>query len=100
VRDFIVTPDGRRVHGAFFNHFEPFYRAEWLEAFQVRQREAGALTLVLQPSRKPERSELDALLGELARGLGEDMHIELELVEAIARGKAGKYRLIVSELVD
>ncbi|MCP4549105.1 MAG: phenylacetate--CoA ligase family protein [bacterium] len=98
IRDFIVTGDGRRVHGAFFNHFEPFYNSDWIEAFQVRQTEVGAIRLIMQPKRHPAPIELQAVLSELKLGLGEDMRIEVELLEEIPRTSAGKYRLIVSEL--
>lgn len=100
VRDVIVTGSGRRVHGAFFNHFEPFYRASWLEAFQVQQRKAGEIALYLAVRRPPTAVELDGLRAELLRGLGAETRIELLVVDEIPRGKAGKHRLIVSEIVD
>jgi phenylacetate-CoA ligase len=98
VRDIVIAPDGRRVHGAFFNHFEPFYRTTWIEGFQVHQRRAGAMTLRLQTTRRPDKDELAPILAELRRGLGEGMRIDVEFVEEIPRSKAGKHRLIVSEL--
>lgn len=100
VRDFVLTADGRRVHGAFFNHFEPFYAADWLDGFQVQQRRAGEISLMLQSAREPSRQALDELRAELARGLGADTRIEILLVDEIPRSRAGKHRLIVSELAD
>ncbi len=100
VRDFVVTADGRQVHGAFFNHFEPFYEASWLEAFQVQQRKAGEISLMLQPQQDPGEQELDQLRTELAKGLGADTKVEILLVDEIPRGKAGKHRLIVSDIAD
>ena len=100
IRDVIVTGSGRQVHGAFFNHFEPFYRAEWLEAFQVHQQKPGALRLLLKTNRPPQPLELDAVRAALTRGLGVETRIDLVLVDEIPRGKAGKHRLIVSEIAD
>jgi len=100
VRDVIITGSGRRVHGAFFNHFEPFYAANWLEAFQVRQRLAGEIALTLAVRRPPSEAELEALRSALERGLGSDTRIDVHIVDEIPRGKAGKHRLIVSEIAD
>jgi phenylacetate-CoA ligase len=96
-RDFVVTPDGRRVHGAFFNHFEPFYTSPWLSRFQIHQSSEGSLTVRMEVSREPSAAEREALLGELRRGLG-DMEIALEVVDQVELTANGKFRVVICDL--
>ena len=96
-RDVVVTPAGRRVHGAFFNHFAPFYRAEWLRRFQVYQPDRRALVLRLVVHREPTAVEREELLTELRRGLGE-MDYRIEIVDRLEETRTGKFRVVVSDL--
>ncbi len=98
-RDFILTPDGRKVHGAFFNHFEPFYRSPWIERFQVYQAERTSLVVRLQVSRPPTPAEREQVVSGLRRGLGA-MSVDLEFVTEMALTRTGKFRVIVSEVKD
>ena len=96
-RDFIVTPAGRKVHGAFFNHFEPFYRAAWLSRFQVHQPERDRLELRVVVERSPTAQEREQLIAELVRGLG-PMRISIEEVDELALTATGKFRVVTSAL--
>jgi len=96
-RDFVVTPDGRRIHGAFFNHFEPFYASPWISRFQVYQGQVGRLEVRLVVSRPPTDDEHEDLVAELRRGLGA-MDIEVRQVEDLELSRTGKFRVVISEL--
>ena len=96
-RDVILTPAGRKVHGAFFNHFEPFYRAEWLHRFQVYQPELETLIIRVVVTREPSEKERQFLVDELRRGLGE-MDFRIEVVDDIELTRTGKFRVVVSDL--
>lgn len=96
-RDFVVTPDGRRVHGAFFNHFEPFYTSPWISRFQVHQAVAGQLEVRLVVSRTPSPDEERDLLDQLLKGLG-SMDITLRQVDSVELSPTGKFRVVISAL--
>ena len=96
-RDFVLTKAGHRVHGAFFNHFDPFYRAEWLHRFQVYQPDRETLIVRVMVHREPTSEECEDLIGELRRGLGE-MDIRLEVVDEMETTRTGKFRVIISDI--
>lgn len=96
-RDFVVTPKGRYVHGAFFNHFEPFYRSAWIERFQIYQPDRTRLIVRLHVRREPTESERERVLSELQRGLG-PMDIQLAIGAEMALSSTGKFRVIVSDV--
>lgn len=96
-RDFVLTPDGRRVHGAFFNHFEPFYRSPWIERFQVYQPDRTSLVVRLATGRPPTAAEQEELIAQLRRGLG-GLAITLDLSGRMELTRAGKFRVVVSEV--
>jgi len=96
-RDFVLTPAGRKVHGAFFNHFEPFYAADWLRRFQVYQPDRQTLILRLMVSRKPTDRERQAITDALHEGLGK-MDFRLEYVDKMEMTRTGKFRVIISDV--
>ena len=96
-RDLVVTPDGRLIHGAFFNNFKPFYQAPWIERFQIHQPSLGVLRVRLMVNREPTSAESGHITDELKRGLG-DMEIEIALVDHVELSAAGKFRVIISDV--
>jgi len=96
-RDFVLTPDGHKVHGAFFNHFAPFYDSAWIERFQIHQPEGGRITVRLQIGREPTAAERERVIAELRRGLG-GLDIRLEFVTEMPLTATGKFRVIVSDI--
>jgi len=96
-RDVILTPAGRKVHGAFFNHFEPFYESDWLKRFQVYQPDRETLILRFEVSREPKEAERRAILDEMRRGLGK-MDFRIEIVDGFELTRTGKFRVVISDL--
>lgn len=93
-RDFIYTPDGREVHGAFFNHFEPFYRTPWIAGWHVRQDRLDHLTISLRPDGDPVQADVDNMLMLLRKGLGEEMKIDVVMDSTLHTTPAGKQKVI------
>ena len=54
-RDFIINKEGRKIHGAFFNHFAPFYDARSIYRFQIIQKNTGEVDVLLIPKKKRDR---------------------------------------------
>jgi phenylacetate-CoA ligase len=96
-RDFVLTPGGRMVHGAFFNHFEPFYKSEWLERFQVHQPSQDRLIVRLIVQKQPTEQEQSEMIAQLKRGLGE-MEITIDIVDELVLTETGKFRVVTSDL--
>jgi len=96
-RDFVLTPAGRKVHGAFFNHFQPFYDAQWLKQFQIYQPCQETLVVRLVVWKDPSADELQLLTKELEMGLGK-MDFRMEIVDSIELTRTGKFRIVISDL--
>jgi len=96
-RDFVLTPRGHQVHGAFFNHFAPFYSAAWLDRFQIYQPDRQRLVLRVVINREPTATERETLFTALQKGLGE-MDFQLEIMDDLELTRTGKFRVIVSDV--
>jgi phenylacetate-CoA ligase len=96
-RDFVRTADGRKVHGAFFNHFEPFYNNAWIDRFQVWQGEIGQLEVRLQINSEPPKKDVEDLISELKEGLGE-IEVTLKYTDEMELTSTGKFRVVISEV--
>ena len=96
-RDVILTPDGRKIHGAFFNHFEPFYAADWLERYQIHQQRLDLLEVWVIASRQPSSDELGSIVKEMQRGLGQ-MEITFKFAENLELTRTGKFRVVISHI--
>lgn len=97
-RDFIYSPDGMRIHGAFFNHFEPFYRTPWIAAWHIRQDRIDHITISLRPDGPPVQKDMDKIDALLKKSLGEEMKIDFVLDEKLHVTPAGKLKLIECNL--
>jgi phenylacetate-CoA ligase len=93
-RDFIYTPDGREIHGAFFNHFEPFYRTPWIAAWRVRQDRLDHLEISIRPDGEPREADIAHMRELLARGLGADMKVDFVMNPDLSVTPAGKQKVI------
>jgi len=93
-RDFIFTPDGRKIHGAFFNHFEPFYKTPWIESWHVRQDRINHIDIILRPDGKPIQSDIDYIRKLLKRSLGANMEIDFIIDNKLSITPAGKQKVI------
>jgi phenylacetate-CoA ligase len=99
-RDFILTPDGRQIHGAFFNHFAPFYKTSWIGAWHVLQDEIDHLTISLRPDSVPEDKDIVVIKGLLTQALGQDLKIDVLIDERLYMTPAGKQKLIESHVAE
>lgn len=93
-RDFIYTPDGREIHGAFFNHFEPFYRTPWIAGWHVLQDRIDHLVVTIRPDGEPVEADVERMLELMHAGLGEDMRIDVVYDSKLHTTPAGKQKVI------
>jgi phenylacetate-CoA ligase len=98
VSDFIVLPSGERLLGqpCFARSLGAVGLYDKIIRFQATQKMDGSIDLALD-GETLTKTEVDALLQELAKSLG-DLAVRVLPASAIKRTKRGKYRVFKSEL--
>jgi len=99
-RDFILTPDGRHIHGAFFNHFEPFYKTPWIAGWHVLQDQVDHIKISLCPDGQPKQVDIENMRALLAKALGEEVKIDFIINMELHTTPAGKQKVIESRILD
>ena len=92
--DFIVTPDGKRVHSEFFSHI--FWETPWVSQFQVRQENPANVDILIVKNRDVRPEELARVRDTVAARLT-GVRIQVSFVDRIDDTRAGKRRFIVSQ---
>jgi phenylacetate-CoA ligase len=96
--DFILTKDGRKIHGEYFTHL--FYGVRGLEQFQLLQKDLDLIEVKIIKT-----SEWDAHKGpqilEKIRNYMQDPQLKIDLifVDEISKSRSGKLRFTISELI-
>jgi phenylacetate-CoA ligase len=94
--DLLRLRDGRIIPPSVLTH--PFKPMDCIEASQLVQTDLDRLVVRLIP--RPEYSQKDAdhLVRELKTRLGQDMRIDIELVESMPRTTRGKFKWVISQV--
>ncbi len=97
VQSIIQGSDGRYLPGTFFSHyFKDLSHA--IKRYQVLQEERGAIRLRLVRGGRYSREVLEEVLATLRCHLGQQMRIDVELVDDVALVRTGKRIGSVSKL--
>jgi phenylacetate-CoA ligase len=94
--DTIVTPAGRMVPGEFFPHLAKEFSE--IKQFQVVQDELDRLVIKIVPSHPFTGEPLDQFKGEIVDVIGEDIALDIQMVDEIPLTATGKYRVTVSNV--
>ena len=96
IQDFLVTTDGRFVHGGYFPHT---FR-QWPEIFQyqVYQPDKKHLEIRLICRREVDSVWLENVRKEIQSRFGEGMEIAFKIVDHFELTRAGKHRFIISDV--
>ncbi len=97
IRDFIVLRDGRYIHGAFFNHLNVLYNADWIKQYQIIQNDIDDLTIKISKSNEPDEKDLEIIKSEIHKGLLPDLNVNFDFNGVDYTG-GGKFRLIISNV--
>jgi len=94
--DFIVTSDGKLIHGEFFTHM--FYANPHVAQFQILQDspQSVRMRVVLLPGAAD--SLMESLRRRLGEVLGQGVNCNVEVVERIEAPPSGKHRFAVSSV--
>lgn len=90
--DFILTPDGRHLHPAFFNRL--LYGMMQVDSYQFVQEVPGTVKLRLAGSPLAEAQAVQMKQAVATEGLT----LEIETVPEIERTISGKHRFVISRL--
>ncbi|MDH5691592.1 MAG: AMP-binding protein [Gammaproteobacteria bacterium] len=94
--DFIVTPDGRVMHGLAL-----IYVLRDIPAvlnFKIVQEAKDRIEIKMQVSPEYNEDTRKKILTELTQRLGADVNIRLEIVDKVEKEKSGKFRYVVSKI--
>ncbi len=93
----VLCANGTWLPGTFFAHFFKDYDFA-VRQYQIVQRETGAIELKIVPESGYSASVQEELLSGLRRFMGEDMRIEVEVVNTIPLLRTGKRTGVISHL--
>ena len=94
--DFLITPEGKNVHGWFFLYiFWEFSKG--IKEYQVIQKKLDKIIIKIVREDDFEEKRLDQIR-EIVREKSEEWDIEFKFVDKIDRTKAGKYKFIINEI--
>jgi phenylacetate-coenzyme A ligase PaaK-like adenylate-forming protein len=94
--DYVVLPNGARL-GRLDHIFKDMVN---ISEAQIRQRQAGEMTIRVVRGKAYRAEDERALLQETRKRVGDDLDVKIEYVEALERSAVGKLRFVVSELDD
>jgi phenylacetate-CoA ligase len=92
VRDYLLLPDGRRVHA--LEAIRPVITADvsWLDQYQLTQETETRFVLRIAPLGSPVPEELETMRKTVAERLGRGATLKIELVDHIAFEPSGKFK--------
>jgi phenylacetate-CoA ligase len=96
--DILVTPEGKSVHGWFFNSllYEP---SNGIKEYQVIQTAIDTITIKIVPDRHYDETKLSTIREKIAQK-SSGWTIQFEVVEAIDRTRLGKFKYIINEMAQ
>lgn len=92
--DFVVTPEGKRLHGEVFSHL--FYHVAGVRRFQVVQLQIDALEVMIEVEPSVPSPDLHPLIEEVSRLVGPSVRASVRVVETIPPAPSGKHKFVIS----
>lgn len=94
--DILALVDGRMISPSVLTH--PFKPMHCVEQSQIVQEDFGHVVIKIQPNAAYRPADGEHLVREFKVRLGEDVRIDVQLVEGFERTKAGKFKWVVSKV--
>lgn len=95
VGDYIVAPDGTRIHGEWFTHL--FYEVKGVSLFTFRQTGRRDYVFEIERDTGLSQSALDAAMSQARDKLGPQAQVDVHYVEKLEKARTGKHRFVVNE---
>jgi len=94
--DLLRLRDGRLISPSVLTH--PFKPLDSIDSSQLVQTDLDRLLIRIVPRPGYTEAHSDHLVSELKERLGQDMRIDIELVDALPRTASGKFKWVVSQV--
>ena len=91
--DLIVTPDGRRLHPAYFNRL--LYGSSEIRRYQWVQTAVDCIALNLEGERRLPDSRVGAIRAALQRDVDPRVNFAVNYLDRIPRTASGKHRFVI-----
>lgn len=94
--DILALKDGRMISPSVLTH--PFKPMHGVEQSQIIQEDYDRITIKIVPNAQFRSDDAEHLIREFKARLGDDMHIQVDIVDVLARTKAGKFKWVISKV--
>ncbi len=98
ITDYLITPDGKRIHGLLFAVLTQLPEGQWMEKFQVYQSDLYHIKIFVKPKQRPTDKNLAWVKSVVQREVGESVDVEVEIVDRIPPAPSGKTQYVVSRV--
>lgn len=95
--DITVGTNGKRMTGAFWGNLFGT-RIPGVIKWQVQQHALDNIKIKLQPSKSFDRSTIDYIITYVKSALGDDIEVQVSLVDLMPLTKMGKHRWVISSI--
>jgi phenylacetate-CoA ligase len=97
--DFILTKDGRKIHGEYFTHL--FYGIRGLRQFQFIQKDLNLIEIKIIKNSEWDLSKEPEILQRIREYMKDPkLQINMIFVNQIPKPRSGKLRFTISELIQ
>ncbi|HBE39783.1 MAG TPA: hypothetical protein DDW27_00990 [Bacteroidales bacterium] len=95
--DVIVGTNGNRVTGTFWTLFFR-HNFKGIEKFQVIQETSNQINIWFEINESYNNRDNETIINEIKKLLGDDLQIEIHVVDEISKTATGKHRWIISKV--
>ncbi|PCI66331.1 MAG: hypothetical protein COB38_10270 [Gammaproteobacteria bacterium] len=97
--DFFVKPDGSKIHGEYFTHL--FYELPQVKQFQMIQQSLEQIDLkIVETSSQTDHDYLEPIIFKTKAMLGEQVQVDVEILDEIKPTSTGKLLFTISKISD
>jgi len=94
--DTLTLKDGRLISPSVLTH--PFKPMNSVEESQIIQKEYDRIVIKIVPRMDYGQGNTDYLIREMKTRLGQEVRVEIEIVDRLERAQSGKFRWVISEV--
>jgi phenylacetate-CoA ligase len=94
--DTLTLKDGRLISPSVLTH--PFKPLNSVEGSQIIQKEHDRILIKIVPGKKYSEADTNHLIREMKNRLGQEVRVDIQMVDRLDRTKSGKFRWVISEV--
>lgn len=94
--DTLTLKDGRLISPSVLTH--PFKPMNSVEESQIIQKEMDRIIIKIVPRKDYSEADTQHLVREMKNRLGEEVRIDIQIVDRLEQTKSGKFRWVISEV--